>query len=762
MASLYDELLANIGKTASVDNVKQGIQNFSSDELIRLAEDLATISKDKDLAEMAKLLPVYSANQRTDDQIETEQIIHGIDSSDAYTADADKDNMVLASYEEIKDKIKSKVSAKLEDDIEDVVEDAVDDAVDEAVDAATDEGVEVSASETLYALLKEGAAFEDMIETRAAEMAYEIIKQAEDYEVAREIVEEASEVLTDNPAKAHEYSEQMMEKVRTVAATNDIPMSDAAAAVTSKVIDTAEDNGLIEGDEGEDMEDIVGAIQAQAYEDAYNDLLKEAGVGTSLKSGYSTVKGVAGKGVGKVRDGAVFVKDKAAAGIGGARRFVVDHKGQLVPVAAGVGGVGLGAGGYALYDHLSEATPEEIYVAAYEEAYNDLLKEAGVGTAIKPGYSTVKGVAGKGVGKIKGAAVSGAGKIKGVAVSGSGKVRDGAVFVKDKAAAGIGGAKRFVVDHKGQLVPVAAGVGGVGLGAGGYALYDHLSEATPEEIYVAAYEEAYNDLLKEAGVGTAIKQGYSTVKGVAGRGVGKVRDGAVFVKDKAAAGIGGAKRFVVDHKGQLVPVAAGVGGVGLGAGGYALYDHLSEATPEEIYVAAYEEAYTGLQKKASTYNYFDGMSKYASELEYAYEKLAEEVMDAAEALVRQHGEQMGLNSSELYEYVRVSMDDIKTLAAKRDMNLAEAAQAYLTGDTGSEVGIVEETFPSPSEAPSVFKAPINSNQTQRPDEYIPQMAAPADPDVAAMIGEGEKEAYLQEYVKQLVKEAMYEIVEENY
>ena len=540
MASLYDELLANIGKTASVDNVKQGIQNFSSDELIRLAEDLATISKDKDLAEMAKLLPVYSANQRTDDQIETEQIIHGIDSSDAYTADADKDNMVLASYEEIKDKIKSKVSAKLEDDIEDVVEDAVDDAVDEAVDAATDEGVEVSASETLYALLKEGAAFEDMIETRAAEMAYEIIKQAEDYEVAREIVEEASEVLTDNPAKAHEYSEQMMEKVRTVAATNDIPMSDAAAAVTSKVIDTAEDNGLIEGDEGEDMEDIVGAIQAQAYEDAYNDLLKEAGVGTSLKSGYSTVKGVAGKGVGKVRDGAVFVKDKAAAGIGGARRFVVDHKGQLVPVAAGVGGVGLGAGGYALYDHLSEATPEEIYVAAYEEAY------------------------------------------------------------------------------------------------------------------------------------------------------------------------------------------------------------------------------TGLQKKASTYNYFDGMSKYASELEYAYEKLAEEVMDAAEALVRQHGEQMGLNSSELYEYVRVSMDDIKTLAAKRDMNLAEAAQAYLTGDTGSEVGIVEETFPSPSEAPSVFKAPINSNQTQRPDEYIPQMAAPADPDVAAMIGEGEKEAYLQEYVKQLVKEAMYEIVEENY
>ena len=47
MASLYDELLANIGKTASADSVKQGIQSFSSDELIRLAEDLAVISKVK-------------------------------------------------------------------------------------------------------------------------------------------------------------------------------------------------------------------------------------------------------------------------------------------------------------------------------------------------------------------------------------------------------------------------------------------------------------------------------------------------------------------------------------------------------------------------------------------------------------------------------------------------------------------------------------------------------------------------------------------
>lgn len=645
MASLYDELLANIGKTASVDNVKQGIQNFSSDELIRLAEDLATISKDKDLAEMAKLLPVYSANQRTDDQIETEQIIHGIDSSDAYTADADKDNMVLASYEEIKDKIKSKVSARMEDDIEDVVEDAVDDAVDEAVDAATDEGVEVSASETLYALLKEGAAFEDMIETRAAEMAYEIIKQAEDYEVAREIVEEASEVLTDNPAKAHEYSEQMMEKVRTVAATNDIPMSDAAAAVTSKVIGAAEDNGLIEGDEGEDMEDIVDAIQARAYEDAYNDLYKQA----SPADVGSVAKAVWSKGRPKKSPQRYLSKSPAR------EKAIQADTRKKVGIASGAAAVGAGTAGFAVgratgNKNTRTLTPNDInaiYANAYEEAYDSIMKEAGV-------LSGIKGVA--------------------------------------------QGAKSYVGTH----INAAKGI---------------------------------------------MPTGYSL----------SPAQQAALVRDAR-------KRLAV----------AGVGTAGaLGAGGYAVNklvggNDIEDLTPDElaaldvIYANAYEEAYTGLQKKASTYNYFDGMSKYASELEYAYEKLAEEVMDAAESLVRQHGEQMGLNSSELYEYVRVSMDDIKTLAAKRDMNLAEAAQAYLTGDTGSEVGIVEETFPSPSEAPSVFKAPINSNQTQRPDEYIPQMAAPADPDVAAMIGEGEKEAYLQEYVKQLVKEAMYEIVEENY
>ena len=103
------------------------------------------------------------------------------------------------------------------------------------------------------------------------------------------------------------------------------------------------------------------------------------------------------------------------------------------------------------------------------------------------------------------------------------------------------------------------------------------------------------------------------------------------------------------------------------------------------------------------------------------------------------------------------MDAIKTLAAKRDLNLAQAAQAFLAGDTGSTTGVVEPTVPSPSQVPSPAKAPINSNQTQSPDALIPEMVAPADPQVAAA-AEEEKKAELSAFIKSLVKEAMLEAV----
>lgn len=389
MASLYDELLANIGKTASTDNVKQGIQSFSSDELIRLAEDLAVISKDKDLAEMAKLLPVYSANQSVEEKIDTEQIIQSVKPSEAPIGDDNKDDIALMASTSAAGAEKLAGDKKEEEEEE-----------------------EVTATEALYAILKQGAALEEMIEVRASEMAYDMIKQAEDYEVARQITEEAAVALSDNPVKAHEYSEQMMDKARTVAAANDIPMSDAAAVVATKVVETAKTAGLIRPD---------------------------------------------------------------------------------------------------------------------------------------------------------------------------------------------------------------------------------------------------------------------------------------------------------------------------------------------------------LNKEASVLDYFDTLDKYATELEFEYEKVAEAIMDAAESLVLEHGIQQGLSEPELFEYTRGSMDAIKTLAAKRDLNLAQAAQAFLAGDTGSTTGVVEPTVPSPSQVPSPAKAPINSNQTQSPDALIPEMVAPADPQVAAA-AEEEKKAELSAFIKSLVKEAMLEAV----
>jgi hypothetical protein len=481
MASLYDELLANIGKTASTDNVKQGIQSFSSDELIRLAEDLAVISKDKDLAEMAKLLPVYSANQSVEEKIDTEQIIQSVKPSEAPIGDDNKDDIALMAS------TSAAGAEKLAGDKKEDEEEEEKKKKDEE-----EEEEEVTATEALYAILKQGAALEEMIEVRASEMAYDMIKQAEDYEVARQITEEAAVALSDNPVKAHEYSEQMMDKARTVAAANDIPMSDAAAVVATKVVETAKTAGLIQ-----------------------SDLNKEA-------AKIETAKGV------------INIPD-------------------------------------------------------------ELMGKLDMGNLDAAGREALE---------------------------------------------------------RGKLLEMIN-------------------------------ETKQHNLIKKLGLGGA-----------------------------AAAATAGT--------------------------GYGVYNAIN-------------------QKEASVLDYFGTLDKYATELESEYEKVAEAIMDAAESLVLEHGIQQGLSEPELFEYTRVSMDAIKTLAAKRDLNLAQAAQAFLAGDTGSTTGVVEPTVPSPSQVPSPAKAPINSNQTQSPDALIPEMVAPADPQVAAA-AEEEKKAELSAFIKSLVKEAMLEAV----
>ncbi len=480
MASLYDELLANIGKTASADSVKQGIQSFSSDELIRLAEDLAVISKDKDLAEMAKLLPVYSANQSVEEKIDTEQIIQNVKTDVAPVGDDNKDDIALMASSD------TPGTEKIAEDKEE--EKKEEEKKEEKEEEKKDE--EVTATEALYAILKQGAAVEELIEVRATELAYDMIKQAEDYEVARKITEEAAVALSDNPVKAYEYSEQMMDKARTVAAANDIPMSDAAAAVATKVVETAKTAGLL------------------------NPAL-------SKEAAKITTDG-----------GTINIPDEL------------------------VGKLDMGN---------------------LDAAGREALEHARLAEMIK--------------------------------------------------------------------------------------------------------ETKQHNLIKKLGLGGA-----------------------------AAAATAGA--------------------------GYGVYNAVTN-----------KEAF----------EYFDTLDKYATELESEYEKVAEAIMDAAEAMVLEYGMQQGLKEPELFEYIRVSMDAIKTLAAKRDLNLAQAAQAFLAGDTGSVTGVVEPTVPSPSQVPSPAKAPINSNQTQSPDALIPEMVAPADPQVMA-IAEEEKKAELTAFIKSLVKEAMLEAV----
>lgn len=412
MSTLYDELLANIRKTASTEDIKKGLQDFSNDELVILAEELSAISKDTDLASMAKILPVYNAEQKTEQVIETEQLIQNVP-NDVITK-GEGDITVVAAEGEMKEEdredIKAEIVKEVKDEVkEEIIEEVKDEVKEEVKEEIVEEDgpvMEATATEILTAILKEGAALEELIEVRAAEMVEQILKEAEDYEVARAVVEEAAGVLTDNPIKAHEYSEQMMDKARTVASAQDVPVSEAAAAVATQVVETAKTAGLI------------------------------------------------------------------------------------------------------------------------------------------------------------------------------------------------------------------------------------------------------------------------------------------------------------------------------------------EVTQE---------------KSASAYS-FSELSKISSVLEDEYEKVAEAIMDAAEAMVLEAGMAQGLQDAKLYEFVRQHLDAIKTLAAKRDINLAQAAEAYLSGDTGSVSGVVEPVAPSPSQAPSPAKAPINSNVTQNPDEYIAEMIAPADPSVVTE----EKKAALASFLKGLFKEALTE------
>lgn len=425
MASLYDELLSQIGKEASSsETIKQGVEDLSTDELVVLANELASLTGDEELIQMAKILPVYSSGSGspTDAEIEVEQKIQNIEPEDVPVESDQEDPIVpgpggegdavdvVASREDTEDSGEEKIAEPRASEIlHTILKEAA------AQEEAQEKTAKPSATEVLYSILKEAAAQEaidELVEKRAAEMVEALYKEAADAEEARNIVDEVAVALTNNPVKAYEYSEQMMDKAKTIAAAKDVSMATAAAAVGSKVLD----------------------------------------------------------------------------------------------------------------------------MASKTEGFQD--------------------------------------------------------------------------------------------------------EGAEEK------------------------------------------------------------------------------------GAYTAWDHLSK------------------------------LAEVSSALESSYEKIAEEIGETAEAIIRAVGEQQGLTGPKLYDFVQRSMEEVKTLAAQNDINLARAAQLFIEGGAGSGAGYVEPTVPSPSVAPSPAKAPVNSNQTQDPDKYIPEMVAPADPQVVEENTET-KEAEVKEYIKNLLKEAMF-------
>ncbi len=253
MPSLYEELLSSLGKEASTstssDVIKESIESFNNEELITLANELAVLTGDKDLESMAKIIPVYSSGVpggSIEQEIKTEQVIQNVDPVVGEIeplvtgpgGEGDATNVTASSKSSLEEKIAEEEEDKKEEEAKEEGKEEEEEAKEEKEDKEEnkEEGEELTATEVLYSILKEGASIEELIEVRAAEMVQDLIKQAEDYEVAREIVDNTAQQLAPDPMKAYEYSEQLMDKVKTVAAAKDVPMSEAAQAVSGEVM----------------------------------------------------------------------------------------------------------------------------------------------------------------------------------------------------------------------------------------------------------------------------------------------------------------------------------------------------------------------------------------------------------------------------------------------------------------------------------------------------------------------------------------------
>ena len=238
--TLYDELLASLTKQASTDaSIKQGVDSLGDNDLMILANELAALTGDEELANMAKILPVFGSKQ-VDENIETEQLIANVD---PVVAPKEETVEIQAANEEGTEKAEEKEEEAKEEAKEEEEEEAKEE--EEVEEDAEEEEQEASAAEILYNILKEGAALEELIEIRASQMVEDMIKTAEDAEVARELTDACAVALTPDPIKAYEYSSQLMDKAKTVASTNNVTLSEAAEAVVADVATTVKTAGFV-------------------------------------------------------------------------------------------------------------------------------------------------------------------------------------------------------------------------------------------------------------------------------------------------------------------------------------------------------------------------------------------------------------------------------------------------------------------------------------------------------------------------------------
>lgn len=238
--SFYQELMSDFTKEASFnrEDIMEKLEQFSTEELEVLAAELDVLSNPPDLAAMSQMMPSYKdaigGSAGSDDPVTEDpttsgivDVSGGVSSDEIIATENDEDAEKLA--EGNKDEEKEDEEDKDEEDKKEEKEDKDEEKKDkkeaeeedngetkEAKEVAVESEEKLSASETLYALLKQGADIEEAIEKRAHEIAEEIVKEADMFADARMIGNRLAARLGKIGVAAHDFVEHFVNEVKTI------------------------------------------------------------------------------------------------------------------------------------------------------------------------------------------------------------------------------------------------------------------------------------------------------------------------------------------------------------------------------------------------------------------------------------------------------------------------------------------------------------------------------------------------------------------